>query len=41
MDDVLVPLVVIGLIVWRVVYAIRHAMRSHSMFSRWTDPWTF
>ena len=39
MEDMLVPTVVVGLIVWRVIYAIRHAMRPRAMVSRWTDPW--
>lgn len=31
--------VVIGLLIWRVVYAVRRARHTRAAFSRWTDPW--
>ena len=34
-----VAIVIVGLLVWRVAYAIRTARRSRSVVSRWTDPW--
>jgi hypothetical protein len=34
-----VAFAVIGLLAWRVLYAIRTARDGRSMTFRWTDPW--
>jgi hypothetical protein len=36
-----VTFVVVGLLVWRVIYALQTARVNRSTISRWTDPWAF
>ena len=36
-----VTLVVVGLLVWRVVYGVQTARRTRGVFNRWTDPWAW
>jgi hypothetical protein len=34
-----VTFALIGLLIWRVLYAVKTARGSHSLISKWTDPW--
>lgn len=34
-----VVLAVIGLLVWRGLYAVKTARGNRSVISKWTDPW--
>jgi hypothetical protein len=34
-----VTLALIGLLIWRALYAVKTARGNRSLISKWTDPW--